>query len=293
MSKNSKTTTKNHKTHSFSKAARVFAIIQLSIIFSILCWNLSKPFMESSFEIKKMTQLYQSITNQQNEAFFSELPIKTQKQVHTTYTKLIEMQERSFLNKVFDSLNITFLTPSPFKLAWIFLALIVSIMALKGSPKIAQAVWFLPLLTCIYGIENLLFAKPPLISEEEKLYPKESHLISQYLNEPLSKNIFEQQEQLKKTWQYYLTDHWLPEQDQKNITDKEIKTKKAKFFFNIAKLESYKKDFLKKQQSYSTSSSTKEPLFFLTIYCIWNLTFAYVLFKASKQSHLDFPCSSF
>ena len=82
--------------------ARVFAILQLCIAFSILLWNASLPFMGDLYEIKSKLLLYKHVIDHPQ---FVRLSPLEQESIHTSQAVLQAQLGLPFLQKLGNSFS--------------------------------------------------------------------------------------------------------------------------------------------------------------------------------------------
>ena len=154
------------------RPARICAIIQLCLAFSVLLWNISEPFIGEIFTLKSKLLLYHDVMgipspNQgihkerliRNAERFKVLSKQMQEQVAKNSQFLQKQLQRSFWDKL-KSVAILFAYKiSPFELAWIFFSIVIVIMLLKKVEGASQAVWLLPILVACYAADNRLSNK--------------------------------------------------------------------------------------------------------------------------------------
>ena len=250
-----------------STPARVAAILQLCLAFTIVLWYASQPFLGDLFAIRSKMVVYDYVMIQ-HRTQFNQLPLSQQDRITEEYAALHHQLQTPFLEKLKHTFTDLLGIP-PFELAWLCLSIVVPIMLLKRLEGAVQAVWLLPLLAAAYAVDNRLHAIPLSPSAEEKLFPSEATLVAHYLQEPFSKNIFEQREQLKKSWETYLIDQW----------SGEIHTlEQGEFAFHVARLEAMKTE---------KASRHQEGLILLAGYLFWNLSIALLAQAAVNQVQAD------
>lgn len=234
--------------------ARVFAILQLCLAFTLLLWYASQPFMGDLFRVRSQMLIYQAILN--DTVRFSALSAEEQTALIEQYSALQNQLEVPFPTKIGQALAIILKLPA-FKLAWLILSCILPILLLKKVEGAASALWLLPLLTAAFALDNRLTTFPRKPTAEERLFPTEKALVDGYLDESTDALTGVHQEQLRKAWANYLTREWAPKSDP---------TPEAGFFaFNKARALAL---------TPSLSHPYRESGFWLTLYFMWNLAFA-------------------
>lgn len=240
---------------------RVFAILHLCLAFTILLWNAGVPFMGDLYQIKSKMVLFQEVMDQK---LFQTLPEKEKRDILQHYQNIQSQLKIPFQQKLTRSIEQLLFKVPPFKLAWLFFSIVISIQLLMRIEGAVQAVWLLPLLAGAYALDNRLNHSPAQLTQAELLFPSESFLVEQYVREPLSQQILEQQQQLKMGWKHYLIDQWDPQHDN---------SERGEFYFNLERL---KRTINEK----SVNKPIREPLFLLALYLFWNLSYALIAKKS-------------
>jgi hypothetical protein len=256
--------------------ARILAILQLCIVFSVICYNLGTPFLGEVFKVREQQSLYQSIMNS---SLFHELSGIQQDAIMEDYQELLAYGHRSIGQKIGEAFGHLLIDMPPFKLAWIFLSVIVPILLLKKVEGARLAVWLLPLVTLLYCLDNHFFYPKQPALEEHQLFPTEEVLTSQYLKKPLSNDLSLQQEELKGAWDSYLVNEWAEENFSEDSRIFQRHVKKGSFNFNIARLKARQND-LKLKPRYEW----KQSLIWFALYMVWNLYFAIAVTISLKSS---------
>lgn len=276
--------------------ARVCAIIQLCLAFSVLLWNASEPFVGEIFTLKSRLLFYQDVmgipTSDQtspekverltrNAERFKALPKKTGEQLIQNFQIVQKQLQRSFWDKLKSVIALFAYKISPFELAWIFFSIVISIMLLKRVEGAAQAVWLLPLLVALYAADSRLYIKENQNSAESKLFPSEKELVENYIKDPLHENIFDQQKQLMEGWKRYLVVNWTDQtpSEVKEVFDQQAE--EGEFNFTLARLE-----LRSKQEHFLTAIKPNPPpsLWWLALYFFWNVYFAYTACRYSCKA---------
>lgn len=278
--------------------ARVLAIIQLCIAFTVILNAMSYPFMGELFENKSTKLVYDTVmgTNthvaemisdpdkqaqyrhyqHRNAERFAKLPEMQREQILAQYQRLQANNNRTFFAKLMRSLHILFFEISPWKQAWMLLSIVVSLLLLKRYEGAAHAIWLLPFLALLYAINNQTHGIDGM-SHEARLFPSEEVIVEKYLEKPLSHHILEQEEQLREGWQRYLVREWTPAEPSQTKETFALQVEEAEFAFGIARLEAIAKD--KKSEKNASPFQKKESLSLLGIYVLWNLFLAWFVNK--------------
>ncbi len=236
--------------------ARVAAILQLCIAFTLLSWQATLPFMGDLFATKSQMLVYKHLMGASQQ--FATLPEKQRTQILSDYDQLQKQLETPFLAKVKKGLQGLYQLPLLEK-GWILLALLTPILLLKKVEGAEPLVWLLPLLTLAYAVDNRLQGAPPALTAEQRLFPSEELILNDYLKEPLKPSLAEQHEQLKRGWELYLVQNW-----------------GGDFAFTLARLEALKNEP-------SAPKKKQESLAFLALYLFWNLSFALIVQRSLKK----------
>ena len=146
------------------------------------------------------------------------MPDEQKEQLKSELKDLQEHLGESFFKKSSKAFSILFFEMPIYERLWLLLSLIVPIMLLKKVDGAAQLVWLLPLLAAFYAFDNRWHGSSPAPASDYQLFPTEKTLVENYLNEPLSPNIFEQQGQLQKAWKEYLIQVWNKQAPRRSYT---------------------------------------------------------------------------
>ncbi len=266
--------------------ARVMAILQLCLIFTILLWNASQPFMGDLFVHKSKLLVFEEVmgvNNENNRLKFAQLPSEERLQIVTDYESLKRDIGQSFLNKATHACVRVFLHIPPLELAWILFSLLISLLLLLRVEGSMQAVWLLPLLALTYGIDNRINGRAPHPTQETRLFPSESLLIENYLKHPLSKNIPEQMKELKQAWELFLIERWAKEQPSNNPHQFTQQVDRGHFAFNAARLNKMRGDRLISKKEHASLVQRLESNLMLSVYFLWNLAYAIVVMATMKK----------
>lgn len=261
--------------------ARVLAIIQLCLAFTILLWHLSQPFMGDLFTIKSKMLVYQHVMGKKIESHahrFAQMEDGTKQKILAEYDQLQRQLDRSFWLKLSDSIYLLWYKIPRFELIWILLSIIIPILLLKRVEGSISAMWLLPIAVLLFAVDNRLNAIDRPISEEERLFPSEEEIVTEYLLEPLKPNIFEQEKQLREGWEQYLISIWAPKSE---AIDFKKQVEDGDFAFNIERIQRIQKDMKNK-----TAQKKQLPLFLLGIFLFWNLSFVLITKKTLPNKHL-------
>lgn len=283
--------------------ARLLAIIQLSLAFTLICWNLSLPFMGELFDYKKRASIYHTVMGEtkflklqdkdppsalhekllRHRERFQHLPKKERRLILKQYEQLQKKQNQSWLYKSWLGMKQLLWEQPTFQMAWLCLSIIIPIMLLLKIESARQAVWLLPIVAAIYACDHLSFAAPRKMSPDEQLFPTEKTLVDTYLKKPLTADIFEQQAQLKRGWQLYLIDQWTGEAPSTDEALFQQQAEEGEFAFHLERLKQLP------QNEKSNTPQEREPLLLLLVYIAWNLFFALSMTKLLSQNPMPVP----
>lgn len=275
------------------KGARIPAILQLCLAFSMVLWIAGSPFMQDLYEAKSKLAVFQTVMGEgdfiyraagkdqnrieqleRNHERFWQLPMHEKAFILKKYEEIARDSNRDFIQKTAQAFQRLFFETPPLLLAWIFFGLILPILLLKRVDGAAQALWILPLLAISYAYlnDNAGVGKP-----KKEIFPSESYLWQNYIKEAPSRQIWEQKKQLEKGWQAYLIAEW-SHPDSKTVEDGE-------FRFHLA--------HAKKIGSEDLNSSGKETgvnVFLLGAFVVWNLLFwASAIFSVREKKAAKCP----
>lgn len=273
---------------------RILAIIQLCLAFSLLLWYATQPFMGEYFNLKSRLLIYEYVmgtsdllkTSDQKDKLkknverFALLDEKDQDIIRDRYQSLQDYSTRPTLLKIKDGIQAVLWKVPPFELAWIFFSVFISILLLKKVKGATAAVWLLPIIALAYGIDNQITGKNPTEPPDLALFPTESVIVNDYLKEPLSSNLKDQQNQLKMGWERYLVANWSKDYSTSSWTRK---LEEGEFNFTLARLQAL---HASAEPNLNSSFHEKSNLIILMFYCIWNVFFAFMINK-NKQKNLS------
>jgi hypothetical protein len=259
---------------------RIFSILHLCFVFSVICWTVATPFTEELYHDRTLKTAYNIVMGDKHLAqkfpdqkdklsqfhtFFVNLPVLQQDAIKTGYANLQEKISTGAWTKTKSALSLLFFDLPLFKRAWIFFSVILAVMALKERQGIRQAIWILPVLTCCYVGDQSLMKEDIHSTAMEQLIPQESVLAEKYLGHPIEGGIEEQRQQLQTAWEKYLVDVWSPK-----FNSDSDKLLSGEYSFSVARLKALKSDFSDQRQQQSLDSA-----FALLCYLAWNLFYAW------------------
>ncbi len=260
-----------------STPARLMAILQLCLAFTVLAWQAGYPFMGELFEIKSKLLVYDYVMGVNNATYaeqFSNLPEKKKEEILREYQTLKAHLGRPFVDKALDSVERVFFSLSPFKLLWIFFSIIIPILLLKKVEGAASVIWLLPLTTMVFIVHNRWYGEVVPLSKDTQLFPTEEIIVNNYLRHPLSSDLNLQEKQLRNGWELYLIEEWAKETPSSDAFQFTLQKEKGDFAFNLARLSGLE------IKPYKSFNNTQESYPVLALYLFWNLSFALVVGSA-------------
>jgi hypothetical protein len=264
--------------------ARVAAIIQLCLAFTLLLWIVAQPFTADLFAIKLEMLRYDEL--RAKPLLMEKVPAALKQQIAHNYSHLEKKLQTGFADKLQASLWLFFRTP-PFELAWMFFSLLLPIMLLMRIEGAATACCLLPIIALAFAIDNHLNAQALLPPPDQALFPSESYLVQNYLDAPLSASTLAQQQELRGGWQRYLIVVWGKEipSSQPKVYLQQLE--EAEFAFNLARLQLRLK--AKTKVLASELPPARQSHWTLWLYILWNVFFAGV--AIGKQEERLMPAS--
>lgn len=276
-------------------------IIHMIIVFSVLAWSAGQPFMGELFAYKSQMLLYQTVMGNgdlvkklqpakenelkdklnRNAKRFSQLPEEQKNEIQARYDHLQQQVNRPWQEKLRSSWHILAYELPVFEQLWILLSIVVVLLLIFHIEGAKQIAWLLPVVVLCYAVDNYLSGANPKESADTALFPSEKTITSQYLYEPLSSSILEQQQQLQQGWQLYLIREWANEIPSKDQDTFQQQAEKGEFQFTLARI-----DKLSQEESIDRSAlfHEKKSLIVLLLYFLWNLFFAWMVNKFYSQS---------
>lgn len=236
--------------------ARIVAILHLCIAFTLILWYSSQPFMGRYFTVKSRMAIFETVFKDEH---FSQLNENQKIALNEKYGELTKELDTSFWIKCLQSLNVLVNEIPTYEQAWLLLSVILPIYLLKRREGSWQAAWLLPILCFAFCVDNRFYGKGVVLTEEEKLFPTEAMIVAEYLDKPLSEDIFEQQTQLQAGWQKYLKEKWNNE-----------------FYFTVARAE-------KTELPETMIVNKRLSYFVLGLFMFWNVYFAWTFFLHRKS----------
>lgn len=251
------------------KPARMMAIAQLCIAFTVLLIVLGYPFMGKHYTLKSRLLVYDAVIQDPR---FESLSPAIQEGLNQEKSSIVAQMGSSFLAKLATSYT-KFAQIPKFKKLWLVLSIVLPILILLKIEGAARAAWVLPLLALAFALDNSRYGMRASPNADEQLYPSEQILETQYLGRKLSSNILEQKGDLLLGWHLYLIKDWAGEVPD---TDPEIfkqQVKKGEFAFNLERAIRHANIALQ------DSVGRKESSILLFLYILWNTFFAYFINK--------------
>lgn len=272
-----------------SKIAGLFIILHLCIVFTVLVSSAGYPFLGELFVYKKQILIYHNLMGDQtlgiigsgmkddslslqkklerNKQRFSALSQKSQREILSQYQALSAQSNQPFFQKLKRSFHIVFFELPLFEKGWLFFSIFICVLLLLKRENALQTTWILPLLTLCYIVNNQLHGKEAEISPDLTLFPSEKVIVEEYLREPLSSPIQEQQKQLLLGWKRYLIIQWSKEIPANEPMVFEQQAEKGEYAFNLARIHSIR------QQTSSLPFQEKDSPWLCFLYLGWNLLF--------------------
>lgn len=265
---------------------RILIILHLCLTFSILLYLFVFPFLGAHFSIRSdlliiesalgKSNLLEAISPDQAKQLSSNLAYKRQ-----NFPSLSIEDQRFLLGmeaELHREMNLSFslrierfiemLISIPLVLwGWIALSLYLSVQLLRGKTVASWAIWALPLLASLYGIENAYRGK---LSPLEQLIPGESALLGEKTADDMEGLSWIEREQarLDAAWKHFLVANY----GKASIETKEKREAIAEMNFQIAWAKLLPKErFFPLQEKHS--------LFAIVLFVGWNLFFALKMFK--------------
>ncbi len=267
-----------------SKPARVMAILQLCLVFTVMIWHAGYPFLGELFDIKSTLSVYQHVMGIHNPSHgerFEALPAEKKNEILTDYEAIQAQYHRPFITKLFEGCKRLLFGFSPFKFLWVLFSIIIPILLLKKVDGAATAIWLLPLVTLVFIIHNRWYAEPASPSRDTRHFPTEEYLVTHYLSGPLSSGLKEQETQLRRAWELYLIHEWAKETPSSDSEVFDRQKEQGDFAFHLKRLE-----YLKPQEIRPlTQDNYQESYYILGLYLFWNLSFALVVSSAMQTSY--------
>lgn len=257
--------------------ARFMAIAQLCIVFTLVLWQASLPFMHELFAVKSDLILYDFVIKNER---FSQLTQDQQYEIQQARTALHQKLGQPFLEKIQRSIHAIFVEISPLELAWLFFSTTLVILVQLKKEGARESLWILPVLAFAYAVDNRLNGTPAAPSPADLLFPSEQVLIDNYLKTPLGPSTTEQRTQLKKGWELYLVDQWtqaVPADDEEHFKQQ---VAEGEFIFHTARLK-----VLLHEPKMAAARYPRQSLWLLALYVFWNLSVALVIWRSGKVDH--------
>lgn len=245
------------------KKAKVYCILQLCVVFTVLCGYLAYPFLGEVFSFKKLEAPYLFLRGENNLNRFEMLSSEEKEKLALGESNLKTRLNRPYFQKLKDALYI-FIEVSPLKTVWILLGVILPLLILLQIRGAISAIWLLPVIAVAFAFENITWGVPQQEDPDEKLFPSEKYLIQNYLDGKFPLSVLEEKTALEKGFKKYLKAEW----GNGNNDD-------GAFNFILARIQAREKvNYLQK-----TDWRQKEPLIFLLIFVAWNFLIAWRVAK--------------
>lgn len=269
---------------------RILIILHLCLAFAILLYLLVFPFFGAHFSVRSdllivesalgKSNLLDSISPEQAKDLASALSYKRQ-----NFPSLSIEDQRFLLGmeaELHREMNLPFsarmarfgqmLLSIPLVLwAWLALSFYLSVKLLREKRVYSWALWALPLLASLYGIENAYRGKPSAL---ELLIPNESALLGEKTADDMEglSWIAREKARLDTAWKHFLVANY----GDASIEPKEKREAIAEMQFQIAWAKLLPKDrFLPLQENHS--------LLAIALFVIWNLFFALKMLRTRQK----------
>ena len=148
----------------YSKTIRIIAIIQLCLVFSLLCWHMSYPFMGQLFASKSKKQLLLVVMGQdasadkakmeRNQLLFNALPANHQMSIQRYFDDINYQLKQTFGKKLVRAIHILAFEISPTEQMWIVFSLLAPLLFLMNLESARQVAYLLPLIAVCYCLDN-------------------------------------------------------------------------------------------------------------------------------------------
>lgn len=279
------------------KIAKLLAILQLCIVFSLFLWIVGQPFLGQVYQHRVTLLNYQVLFGEgelvkrlaekdpkyaeilsRNHNRFNALPSTEQQTLKDAYQKAQLQMDKPFYTKLIHAFEIFWFEVPSFEKAWIFFGLMIPLMVLIGYEGAKSAAWILPIIAICYSIDNQKNGWIP--NKKNTLFPTEEYLIKNYMNEPLDKSISIQHQQLDKAWKIYLVTEWAHQTPSDEITKKNQQIEIAEFNFQLARVHQLMNET---QITAGKEFTQKKSPIVLSLYVLWNLLLAVGMNKKAKE----------
>lgn len=173
--------------------ARVAAILQLCVAFSIIVKVLMGPFMGDYFDLKSQMLLVEAVTG--DEERFSALDPNTAAMVSNEHIRLTRRLGASFGKKSKKGIQHLLFELSPFIQFYVFVSIVSGVLILKRIAGGVESAFLLTILALAFSFDNVWYAQnfmPP----DHALFPTEEQLVQNYLDGEFSSGIIDQKKGL-------------------------------------------------------------------------------------------------
>ncbi len=273
----------------YSKTIRIIAIIQLCLVFSLLCWHMSYPFMGQHFAAKSKKQLILTVMGldtgadkakmERNQLRFNDLAAPEQMSIQRYLDDINYKLKQSFLKKFVRAIHILAFEITTLEQMWIVFSILVPLLFLMNYEPAKQIAYLLPLIAVCYCLDNHWNGYRE-ISKEARLFPTEETIKEKYLNKPLSSAVSLQQAELTLGWQRYLIHQWANETPSNNQNEWNRQMETGEYRFQAARAIA---QATQPPQLELYAFKRQQPLVILFLYVLWNTFFAWFVNKPQKQ----------
>jgi hypothetical protein len=269
----------NDEPRTLPTSVKTLVILQLCLVFSVVMWTITGPFMGNYFTTKSSQLLYKAVIGMSDgdpkevrtAQFFAALPEEQRDRIADGYQRLQEQPDRNFWAKSREAAAALFYHLPSFTQAWVFFSFVICLMLLLRIEGAAKAAWVLPLVALAYGIDNRLTGTDIGSAPDVDLFPSEEYVVTRYLDQPLHGSYAEQSEQLKEGWYRYLIAEWAHDTPSRDLVAFGDQVEKGEHSFHIARVE---RRLDSPNETATNSSYTKKPIPLLITYFLCNLGFA-------------------
>lgn len=268
------------------KITRLFAILQLCLVFSLILWVLAQPFTVEYFNTHSSLLMYQTATGRgdrfvaadklaRHAERFSRLDPARQQNILTAYDRLEKKAQRPFVTKLGDAFAGLLLDLPAFTQAWIFFSIAICLLLLLGFEGAANAAWLLPVITLCYAIDNQSNGVKPITSRDVLLLPSEAYLFARYGDKKSPRQT------LKDSWELYLIYEWAKEAPALEPKDFQLQVEAGEHALTVARVED-RLAHSKTSPPSKVKQATKKPMLLVWLFCGWNLMVASRAQKAKR-----------
>jgi len=266
---------------------RLLAILQLCIVFSLVLWYISQPFMGEYFSLRSRLLLYEYMMGtsdilknkggqeaklERHQERFAQLSMPTKHSLLSHYHEIQTYAQRSIFVKIGDGIKRLFSDVPLLEQGWMFFTALIAILILLKVEGAKEAAWLVPIIVLFYCLHHQFQSPSSALPLDHILFPFESELIER----DHSLTWIEQKQKLEVAWEDYLIIHWLPKNRQNQV--RHLQIEESEFAFTLARLDLLQGQSLKK---WLYPKPVPLSLWMLGLYFAWNLLFAYSMNRKS------------